>query len=44
MKRWKEIIELTNAILLPDKINETLYSQAEKIKKLSKEIILKGIN
>ena len=29
--------------MLPDKINETLYSQAEKIKKLSKEINLKDV-
>ena len=29
--------------MLSDKINETLYSQAEKIKKLSREINLKGI-
>ena len=49
-KEKKEIIESRNRIykkpdkvLLPDKIQETLYSEAEKIKKLSKEINLKGV-
>ena len=42
-KEKKEIIDSTNTIYkrpdkipVPDKINETLYSQAEKMKKLSK--------